>query len=299
MEIISILNEYYPMRFDKYEELRDGGSTSYAVFSGDDKYFLRVVKPAFFDTAIKGADIQAFLHSKGFPVPLIICSKGEYPCVQSENRLFILCEFIEGIESDPEQDIEAIGALVGKLHRIMKDYPGELVKRDRHFYIGRYIEFLNERIYRRANEFLAYGDELWKRIKDLPHGYAHGDIYCGNILKTPNDKLVLLDFDTSCEGFQMYDAALICDMTEYFKYDDNNYDKSNKTLTRFLPEYSKYSTLNQNEINAFHDLIAMQHFATQATIMEIFGNDCLSDKELDGQLDWLYKWREQCDKTFR
>jgi Ser/Thr protein kinase RdoA (MazF antagonist) len=293
MEVLNTLNEHYPMRFDKYEELRDGGSTSYAVFSGRDKYFLRVIKPAFFDTAVKGADIQAFLHSKGFPVPHIICTKNVLPYAQTGGELYVLYEYIEGEESDPEQDAEAIGALVGKLHRIMKDYRGGLVKRDRRFYIGRYIDFLNERIYRRANEFSAYGDDLWEKVKDLPRGYAHGDIYCGNILKTPDDKLVLLDFDTSCEGFPMYDAALICDMTEYFKYDDNNYNKSNRILTRFLPEYSKYSTLSKNEINAFHDLIAMQHFATQATIMEIFGIDCLSDSELDGQLEWLYRWRAQ------
>ena len=56
MELLNILNERYPMRFDKHEHLRDGGSTSYAVFSGGDKYFLRVIKPAFFDTAAKGAD---------------------------------------------------------------------------------------------------------------------------------------------------------------------------------------------------------------------------------------------------
>jgi len=28
--------------------------------------------------------------------------------------------------------------------------------------------------------------------------------------------------------------------------------------------------------------------------MEIFGPDCLTDAELDKQLDWLYRWREQC-----
>ena len=34
MELLIILNEHYPMCFDKYEQLRDGGSTSYVVFSG-------------------------------------------------------------------------------------------------------------------------------------------------------------------------------------------------------------------------------------------------------------------------
>jgi len=130
-----------------------------------------------------------------------------------------------------------------------------------------------------------------KTFGDSPYG----DVYCGNIHKTPDGKLFLLDFDTSCEGFPMYDPALICDMTEYFRYDGRNYDRSNKVLARFLPEYSKYCTLSQNEIAAFHDLIAMQHFAAQATIMEIFGNDCLSDKELDEQLGWLYEWRKQCE----
>lgn len=167
----------------------------------------------------------------------------------------------------------------------MKYYPGELLKRDRHFYIGRYIDILNKREYRKADEFSAYGIELWQRIKDLPRGFTHGDVYRGNVLKTPDGRLYLLDFDTSCEGFPMYDPALICDMTEYFNYDKRNYEKSSKVLARFLPEYSKYSTLSQNEINAFHDLIAVQHFATQATVMEIFGNDCLSDKELDEQLN--------------
>ena len=145
METINILNEHYPICFDKHEQLRDGGSTSYAVFSGSAKYFLRVIKPAFFDTAVKGAGIQAFLHSKGFPVPLIIRTKDGLPYVQTANELYILYEYIEGVESDPEQDAEAIGELVGNLHRVMKDYPGELVKRDKHFYIGRYIDILKKK----------------------------------------------------------------------------------------------------------------------------------------------------------
>jgi len=61
MDVLNTLNEHYQIYFDKLEQLRDGGSTSFAVFSDDDKYFLRIVKPAFFDTAITGADIQMFL----------------------------------------------------------------------------------------------------------------------------------------------------------------------------------------------------------------------------------------------
>jgi len=223
--ILDILNERYPMRFDKCEKLRDGGSTSYAVFSADYKYFLRDIKSAFFDTAVKGADIQAYLQSKDFPVPPIIRTKDEALYVKTENRLYILYEFIEGVESNPEQGAEILGGLVGRLHCVMEDYPDELMKRDEHFFVGRYIDILKEKNYPKTDEFREYGENLWNKIKGLPRGYCHGDMYCGNIHKTPDDKHYVLDFDTSCEGFPLYDIALICNQTDYFSFDENGYWK--------------------------------------------------------------------------
>ena len=295
MEILSMLNERYPMHFDKYEHLRDGGSTSYAVFSGGVKYFLRVVKPAFFDTAVKGVDVQVYLHDKGLPVPRVVYTNDGLPYVKTADEFYVLYEFIEGSEVDPEHDAEAIGALIGKLHKIMGDYPGEFIKRDKHFYIGRYIDILRNRKYSKAEEIFNYGERLWDKIKDLPRGFCHGDMYSGNIHKTPDGRLFMLDFDTSCEGFPMYDPTLICDMTKYFHFDERNFVKSKRVLQRFIPEYTKYHALSQAEISTFYDLIAVQHFSTQATVMEIFGHDCLNDTELDYQLEWLYRWRKQCE----
>lgn len=294
-ENMQILNEYYPTKFDHIELMRDMGSTSYTAFSGNNKYFLRVIKSALFNTAVIGADIQLFLQNQGFPVPLIILTNKQLPYVKNEDKLLILYEFIEGTDSDPEQDAEAIGALVGRLHQAMKTYPGELVKRDKHFYIGRYIEILQKKGYPRIIEYMAYGDALWEKIKDLPWGYCHGDMYDGNIRKDSDGKLYIHDFDTSCEGFPMYDPTLICDMTKYFDFDKRNFDRSNKVLSRFVPEYKKYNALSQAELDAFHALIAIQHFSTQATVMEIFGIDCIDETDMDNQLEWLYKWREQCD----
>ena len=294
-EIKQILNEYYPIKFDRIEMMRDMGSKSYTAFSGNNKYFLRVIKPVLFNTAVIGADIQVFLQNKGFPVPHIKLTNKQFPYVKNENILFILYEFIEGSDSNPEQDAEAIGALVGRLHQVMKKYPGELVKRDKHFFIGRYIEILQRKGYPRISEYVTYGDALWEKIKDLPRGYCHGDMYDGNIRKDSDGKLYIHDFDTSCEGFPMYDPTLICDMTEYFHFDKRNFNRSNKVLSRFVPEYKKYNALSQAELDAFHALIAMQHFSTQATVMEIFGIDCIDETDMDNQLEWLYKWREQCD----
>ena len=296
-DILSILNGYYPIHFDRNEMMRDAGSVSYTVYSGNDQYFLRAVKPAFLDTAVMGADIQVFLQNQGFPVPPVIFTKDTRPYVRMDDGLFILYEFVEGSESNPEQDAEAIGALIGRLHNVMKKYTGELVKRDKHFYVDRYIDILRRKEYPKVNEFLTYGDALWDKVKDLPYGYCHGDMYDGNIHKTPDGKFYVLDFDTSCEGFPMYDPTLFCNKTHYFNFDEGGYEKSKRILSRFLPEYLKYNTLSQTEVNAFYDLIALYHFALQATVIENFGLACVDHTFLDKQLDWLYRWQEQCEKA--
>ena len=67
-EIIEILNEIFHLNFNRIELMRNMGSTSYTVFAEGKKYFLRIIKPAFFNTAITGADIQVFLQNQDFPV---------------------------------------------------------------------------------------------------------------------------------------------------------------------------------------------------------------------------------------
>lgn len=65
----------------------------------------------------------------------------------------------------------------------------------------------------------------------------------------------------------------------------------------FLPEYLKYNSLSNAEIESFYDLIALYHFTLQATIIELYGLDCVDNDFLDSQLKWLYKWQEQCDQN--
>lgn len=167
---------------------------------------------------------------------------------------------------------------------------------DKHYYLDRYINIMRTKQYDKVDEFIVYGESLWNKVKDLPYGYCHGDLYRGNILKTTDGCLYILDFDTSCEGFPMYDLALICNITDYFELEDDGCIKSKNVYERFLPEYLKYSSLSKVEIESFYDLIALYHFALQATIIEIFGIDCVDNDFLDRQLKWLYKWQEQCTK---
>ena len=138
-----IIHKNYALRFDNFLLERDGGSRAYSAVSEGKKYFLRVIKPVFFDTAVNAIQVQAFLQNKGFPVPSIIHTNDGKTYVQENredgNYLYVMYDYIEGTESEPEQDAEKIGALIGKLHSLMKDYNGSLIKRDKHFYIGRYL----------------------------------------------------------------------------------------------------------------------------------------------------------------
>jgi len=298
-DLLPLLGAHYPLRFDSLEFVRDSVSMAYIARAGGEKYFLRHVKPVAVDQAQharQGVDIQVFLQGRGFPVPPVIRTGSGAPCVEAGGRLLILYEYIEGGEVDPCRDAEALGALVGRLHQVMKGYPGALIRRDRHYYIDRYIEILRARQYTRADEFAALGDALWERVKDLPRGYCHGDMYRGNFHKTPGGRIYVLDFDTSGEGFPMYDPALICNLADYFRFRRQGYGQSRRVFERFLPEYLKHNPLTRIEIDAFCDMIAVYHFALQATIIELHGPDCVDDRFLDNQLDWLHRWQRQCEK---
>lgn len=294
MDLLYLLNKNYQINAAYINLLRDGGSASYAVYADNGKYFLRVVKPAFFDTSVKGIDVQLFLQDKNFPVPFVIKTKNNQPYVMTDGSLFVLYEFIDGSESNPEQDAEAVGELIGKLHNLMKNYTQKLIKHDKYFYIGRYIDILRKKQYPKVNEFVSYSEALWDKVGDLPRGYCHGDMYNGNVYKASDGRLYIIDFDTSCEGIPMYDITLFCNKTHYFDYDMEGHVKSREVLSRFLTGYLKHNSLYKNETNAFYDLIALYHFALQATIVEIYGIDCIDNDFLDKQLDWLYRWREQC-----
>ena len=294
--LLPLLRAHYSLPLDSIEFVRESVSTAYIARAGGEKCFLRCVKPAFIEDARRGIAIQVYLQQRGFPVPPVIFTNDGAPCVEDNGRLLILYEYVEGHEADPARDAEALGALTGQLHLAMQDYPGQLIRRDKHYYIDKYVVALRERQYPCADEFAALGETLWHKVKDLPRGFCHGDMYRGNFLKTSGGKLYVLDFDTACEGFPLYDPALLCNRTDYFRFRRGGYACTLHTFGRFLPAYLRYSPISQTEITALPDMIAVYHFALQATIMELHGPGCVDDKFLDSQLAWLTRWQSQCEK---
>lgn len=297
--ILTLLINNYSMNFDRVKFYRKGGCISYVVSSGYRKYLLKVVSKAFMDTIKQSTEILRFLEEKDFSVPRIVFTIQGLPFLNfttdEGDYTYILYDFIDGIEPELGEDVKQIGILVGKLHRIMQGYEGNLTKRKKKFFINRYINLLRKKSYpdSKIDIFEEYGDVLWKSVERLPQGYSHGDLHRGNLLRTYNGNYYMLDFDTSCYSFPMFDVMVMCDSTNYFEFEEEGYKRTKLIYESFLNGYTRERNLSDIEVSSFYDLIAVRHFQLQATIIEIHGLDCINNQFIDNQLDWLLRWRSQ------
>lgn len=296
--VLSVLNDNYPLEINRIELYRDGGNLSYIVFDDDKKYFLKVIRPVFIETAIQSIDLQLYLLKSGVSVPNILFSKSMEPCVEipkSDGKyLYVLYDYIEGKEPDMNKYAKNIGSLIGKYHKVMQSYNGTLSTRDKYFFIDRYIEILRKMRYPESKviAFKEHGDYLWEKVNDLPRGYCHGDLYIGNIHQAQSGELFVLDFDTSCYAFPVYDIALVCNSTDYFKFDKTGFQRTKEVLEPFLQGYQQFCTITDKERNSIFFFIAIYHYQLQATIIEKNGLNCVGQSFLDKQYEWLMRWAE-------
>lgn len=292
--ILSILQENYDSDIIHIEFLRNSGGTTYIVNGKEQKYVLKIAGKAFLDTIRKSVDMMCYLAGYKFPVPTIIKTKSGLTILEiseeGQERLFILYEYIEGKEPNLCVCGESVGDIVGQLHKLLFAYNGELVKRDYSFFVERYINILRRKNYPQADVYAALGAKLWERVKDCPVGICHGDLHRGNLLETAEGRIYLLDFDTACLASRMFDVMVMCDMTDYFALQNDDIQTTKAVYKSFLSGYTRNIALEEMELTAFNDWVAIRHFQLQATIVEMFGIDCIDNHFIDRQLNWLESW---------
>ena len=290
-----ILTVNYGIESPSLEFLRYGGAVTYIV-NGSVKYLLKVIGPAFAKTAKQSVSIMRYLEAKGFPVPKTMLTKSGEAFfeteIDGEKKLIVLMEYIDGYEPELETCPAEVGAMVGRFHQLMGKYPDEIVSHDKEFFIGRYLEFLRKKNYPRIKEYEELGECLWDKVKNLPRGNCHGDLHRGNLLQNADRKIYLVDFDTACSAPLMFDVMVMCDMTDYFNLKKEDIELTKEVYRKFLSGYVGYHKLSREEILSFPYWVAIRHFQLQATILEIYGVDCIDEGFIDGQLYWLNKWQE-------
>ncbi|MBR6028860.1 MAG: phosphotransferase [Clostridia bacterium] len=288
-----LLKTCYGMDGAAVEFLREGGSRTYRV-DGTGKYLLKVIGSAFSDTARQSVSVMRDLEASGLPVPKTILTKQGEALAEAEEGgetfLLVLQEYIEGEEPDMEARAEEIGVLTSRLHSCMEQRPGELALRGRDFFIRRYLNFLRQKAYPRLAAYEKLGDALWKRVENLPCGNCHGDLHRGNLLETPEGKIFILDFDTVCRAPRMFDITVMCDLTDYFRLKPEDIALTKRVFGRFLAGYERILPLSDAEKRSFADWVAIRHFQLQATILEVYGADCIDERFIDAQLMWLEAW---------
>lgn len=303
--ILDTLHDYYAIEIKSIKFLRTGGCTSYIVFGKEKKYLLKIINNAFMDTIQQSVDIMRYLELHEFPVPKIINTADGQSILHVLNRdskyLFIMYEFIDGKEPKIDEKAKDIGELIGRFHAIMQNYTGNLTVREKPFFIDRYINIIKAKGYPKSKteRYIELGNELWEKVKDLPYGYCHGDLHRGNLLITLENKLYILDFDTSCYAPRMFDIMVMWDTTSYFDFDPKDIDSTTLIFNQFLDGYSKYISLLDSEVKSFYDFIAIRHYQLQATIVEIYGLNCIDVEFIDKQLHWLQNWCNQYDNGVR
>ena len=294
-----ILATQYGIESASLEFLREGGSHTYVV-NGKEKNLLKVIGPAFFDTAKQSLSIMRYLAANDFPVPKIVLTESGVAFSEAEDdgekKLIVLMEFIAGDEPELEKCAAQVGDLIGKFHELMEKYPVEPAAHGREFFIDRYLGFLRRKNYSRIAEYEELGERLWEKVKDLPCGICHGDLHRGNLLRNADGKVFLVDFDTVCRAPIMFDVMTMCDMTDYFRLKPEDIEETLEVYQAFLTGYASHRTLSREEIRSFPYWVAIRHFQLQATIVEIYGPDCIDEAFIDGQLYWLNQWEENIER---
>ncbi|MBR5502806.1 MAG: phosphotransferase [Oscillospiraceae bacterium] len=294
-QLIDILQQYYGLQGVSLEFLREGGSDAYLANADGAQYLLKVIGPAFAQTVRQSVAVARYLQQSGFPVPQTVLALNGQAFIEAEidgeTRILVLQQYIaDGDEPDMLKCAEEIGVLVGRFHNMMQQYPAQLHSQDKQFFIGRYLDFLHRRQYPRLAEYAALGERLWQKVCCQPKINCHGDLHRGNFLQTPDGHIYLLDFDTVCNAPAMFDVMVLCDMTNYFSLQEEDIAETKAVYQQLLQGYRRCRELSAQQEKSFYTWVALRHFQLQATIVEIHGDNCISDQFIDAQLEWLYGW---------
>lgn len=296
MQLLNDIRELYSKDFKDIALHRDMIGYVCVVSDSKDKFILKLFKDRNKMQAKQSIEIMSYLEKVGFPTAHIIpTAAGVSHFVydfEGEDRIGVLYEYVHGTEPDKGTDVIAIGRQTGLLHKMMNASPLFLSDHDKPFFIDRYIRCLCEMNYERTHDFEVIGDLLWNRVKDLPRSFCHGDYHTGNMIRNNHNVYVLFDFDAASKAFSMYDIAVFCDMTNYFKLSENEYDDTRYMLEEFMKGYREFNSVSDQELSVIYSFIAIRHFEVQATIIENLGIECIDKEFVDDQLEWLRRWEQ-------
>lgn len=287
----------YDIAFCELATVRDWVGKVYSAKSPDGRLcILKLFRPQHAEAARVSADVMAHLRAGGVNVPMIYRTVSGGVSFEYEGFTAVLYEFIDGIEVERDGAIARLGEISGGMCSAMADYKGALPEHGREFFLDRYLDIMRRAGYPRVSGFEELADSLWAQVSGLPKGFCHGDYHCGNMFLRGDD-IIVYDFDACALRSPAYDAATMCDATDYFSLAPENfsrgYEKTLDNLEEFMGGFGRKHVMASEELAAVPAFIAIRHFDIQATIIAALGEGCVDNDFYDRQLKWLELWTKQ------
>lgn len=275
----------------------------YFIQAQSGKYVFKLYRSFNTANAIQSTEILKYLRQNNYPAAIMV------PAINGELNIAIdtpeglsigiLYNFVEGVEPDGDIEIVQLGVQTGALHKLMEGYRYPLINHTKETYIGGFISIMNRMEYdpSKTADLMKYGEELWARICRLPKGFCHGDLHTGNMLRQGSSgNYVLFDFDDASGDYPMMDIAYMSDDTHFNVFDEGAYDATLRKFGRFYQGYAEQRTVQEAEIQAITDFVAVRHYQIIARIVGCKGLQEISHGFLDEQYVWLMNWNNLCEK---
>ncbi len=302
--ILKIISDEYSINPIHTALYRNSGGMLYFVDTKKDKYVFKVYSSYDINDEIHMDAFRAkesfkiinHLNKNNFAVPNIVSTTDVKLCTSipmaEGNAIGVLFEYISGKDVEFKDIENDIAETTSSMHTIMKSYPRKLTVLGKDFYIGRMMKIFHQ--YYKENsqihELEAFGNYAFDKIRDLPKGFCHGDYGTHNIKKAKN-KLYVYDFDAASGTYPMYDITLICDATNFWRFDAKDLNKTRENIYDFAEIYTKHCDLSQVEIDSYIYFLALRQYEVRATVAHNsiykIGTHFLNENYLNSLHSWM------------
>ncbi len=263
------------------------------------------------------------LHACGVPVPTPLAAEDGLTYVrhpEDEAAVYTLHRRLPSGWSEPALPGEVrapqwdvpqtwtnVGAAIGRLHRALAAYPGEIVswhmvlpERIRENALPQTRGYLEGKWQAQLAQLDAVftpelTDEVCVRLADLPEQHVHGDCHGGNVLVCDCDVSGFIDMDHLPLGARVYDLFyMLADRMKWRVYDPEGLATTVALFPHLAEGYRRENTLTARERGAlWPGMLATQLFFVQVYAHN--GNAEHLARNLDA-LTWIHRHRDELER---
>lgn len=208
--IQTILQQYNIGELSTYKTLVGGAeNTNTLITTRKGKYVLTLCERKTLEETTVLANLLNHLEEYQYPSSILVRNNSGSTVSTFQKKPILLKKYIDGyVEEMPSSDIiKEIGRSIGQLHLL--PVPPFLPTQ---FSYGQQIFFEVTQ----SNLNLPFVDWLAKKHKfilencsgDLPKALLHGDVFSSNVVISPTQQPVIMDFEEACHYYRLFDVGM-------------------------------------------------------------------------------------------